>query len=279
MTCQSICNYYENQLKSLFSKRELREIIALAFSKSNNWNKVDISMNKFSHLNKSEVDFHKSVVQKLLAHQPIQYILENVHFYNLSLLVKPGVLIPRPETEELVSWVLTHVFDDASFLDIGTGSGCIALAIKANTNRSDVCAIDQSKYAIEIAKENGSSLNLDVNFLVDDILNPKINNKWDFIISNPPYIPRADKNFMEDNVLKYEPHTALFVDDNNPLFFYEKIANFSLKHLKKRGYIFFEIHSNMGFKIVELLASLGFKDIEIKKDLQGKNRMIKANLK
>ena len=279
MTCENICALYKAQLNSFFTKREINELIALAFFSSNNWNKVDVSLNKYYTLNENEVRFHKQVIGRLKADEPIQYILGQTMFYDLVLNVKPGVLIPRPETEELVDWILESVDDGTSCLDIGTGSGCIALALKSKTKNVIVTAIDSSKEALLIAKENAKNLNLDVNFIEEDIFNPRqIKKKWDFIISNPPYIPEYDKNMMDNNVLNYEPHNALFVKDDNPLIFYKQIAKFSLKHLNKGGTVFFEIHHSMGLKIVELLASLGFVDVELKKDLQQKDRMVKAKL-
>ncbi|MBG16627.1 MAG: protein-(glutamine-N5) methyltransferase, release factor-specific [Crocinitomicaceae bacterium] len=279
MTCENICALYKAQLNSFFTKREINELIALAFFSSNNWNKVDVSLNKYYTLNENEVRFHKQVIGRLKADEPIQYILGQTMFYDLVLNVKPGVLIPRPETEELVDWILESVDDGTSCLDIGTGSGCIALALKSKTKNVNVTAIDSSKEALLIAKENAKNLNLDVNFIEEDIFNPRqIKKKWDFIISNPPYIPEYDKNMMDNNVLNYEPHNALFVKDDTPLIFYKQIAKFSLKQLNKGGAVFFEIHHSMGLKIVELLASLGFVDVELKKDLQQKDRMVKAKL-
>ena len=276
-TCENICWQYKNDLKHLYSLKEIDEFIRMAFFKLSDWNRIDISLNKNTDINKDAVIAHKNIINRLYKYEPIQYILQETIFYNLLITVKEGVLIPRPETEELVHWVLGSVKDNDLVLDVGTGSGCIALAVKSFSKSIRVTGFDNCSNAISIAKQNSRNLNLDVSFEIDDILAPKSHYKsWDIIISNPPYIPFSDKKSMHDNVLNFEPANALFVSDDEPLIFYNAVAKFALKHLNDGGLIFFEIHEKKSDETLELLASLGFKEIEIKKDLQGKNRMIKA---
>lgn len=276
-TCENICSQYKNDLNHLYSNKEIDEFIRMSFLKLCNWNRIDISLNKRIGIGLEQVNSHKEVINRLMNHEPIQYILEETIFFNLSIKVKEGVLIPRPETEELVEWLLGFTNDADTVLDIGTGSGCIALAIKSVNNSIDLTGIDNSDLALSIAQENASILDLNVAFVLEDILAPKVNSKsWNIIVSNPPYIPFSNKVMMQKNVLNYEPSNALFVPDNDPLVFYNAIAKFALNNLENGGLIFFEIHEEMSAKILELLASLGFKEIELKKDLQGKTRMIKA---
>ena len=276
-TCENICWQYKNDLKHLYSLKEIDEFIRMAFLKLSDWNRIDVSLNKKTIINKDAVLAHKNIINRLSNYEPIQYILQETNFYNLVINVKEGVLIPRPETEELVHWVLDFVKDNNHVLDVGTGSGCIALAVKSFSASINVTGFDNSPNAISIAQQNSRNLNLDVSFEIDDILAPRSHYKsWDIIISNPPYIPFSDKKSMHDNVLNFEPDNALFVSDDEPLIFYNAVAKFALNHLNDRGLIFFEIHEKKSDETLELLASLGFKEIEIKKDLQGKNRMIKA---
>ena len=278
VTCENICWQYKKDLIHLYSSKEIDAFIGMVFLKLCSWNRIDISLNKKTVVSLAEVNRHKAVINRLKNNEPIQYILGESSFYNLSLRVKEGVLIPRPETEELVEWVLDFTKNRNAVLDVGTGSGCIALAIKSINNSINVTGIDNSTVALSIAKENSSILDLDVAFVLEDILAPNGHSKsWDIIVSNPPYIPFSDKKSMHKNVLNFEPCNALFVGDNDPLVFYNAVANYALKHLNNGGLVFFEIHEEMGGKILELLASLGFKEMELKKDMQGKDRMIRAS--
>jgi release factor glutamine methyltransferase len=279
VTCENICWQYKNDLIHLYSSKEIDAFVVMVFYKLCSWNRIDVSLNKKTVVSLDVVNGHKAVINRLKNHEPIQYILEEAIFYNLSLRVKEGVLIPRPETEELVEWVLDFTKDNDAVLDVGTGSGCIALAIKSINNSVDVTGIDNSNVALSIAKENSSILDLDVEFVFEDILMLPNghSDSWDIIVSNPPYIPFIDKKSMHKNVLNFEPSSALFVPDSNPLVFYNAVANYALKHLNNGGLVFFEIHEAMGVEILELLASLGFKEMELKKDMQGKDRMIRAS--
>jgi len=273
-TPKQISDLYYSQLKDIYSKREISNIIQLVFFKLKSWNRIDISLNNKLELLESESDKFIRIIDRLKQCEPIQYILKETTFCDLNITVTPSVLIPRPETEELVYLIIDKISHNNKVLDIGTGSGCIALALK-NINRTlDVSAIDISKSAIDIAINNANNLDLDVNFYKEDIF--EINNtlKFSCIVSNPPYIPNEEYKFMSKNVLKYEPKQALFVPDNNPLKFYKKIAEFAKENLCIKGYLFFEIHEDMAKEIEELLVYLGFNNIVIYKDFQDKDRIV-----
>ena len=231
-------------------------------------------------------DFEK-IKTRLLAGEPVQYVVSFAWFYGLKFKVNPNVLIPRPETEELVEWVLETVKNSSfiihhsplKLLDIGTGSGCIPITLKVKNPSLNVAAVDISEGALITASRNAYRMNADVEFQRIDILNE---NEWsqlaDFhiIVSNPPYIPNFEKALMENNVLSYEPHLALFVEDEKPLIFYEKIADFAKNHLCTEGSLFFECNEFNAAEVVEMLKEKGFKNIELRRDMSGKDRMIRA---
>jgi release factor glutamine methyltransferase len=228
-----------------------------------------------------EIDFEKieNIILRLKNAEPIQYILGETEFYGLKLKVNPSVLIPRPETEELVDWIVQSKLPaNCNVLDIGAGSGCIALAIKNQLKKAKVSGLDISENAIETARHNALENRLEVDFFQADILNHSdfIDQKFDVVVSNPPYIRESEKPLMHSNVLDFEPEKALFVPDADPLLFYRTIAEFARKYLKKYGSLFFEINENLGTETVGLLADFGFSDIEIRKDINGKNRMVKC---
>lgn len=221
--------------------------------------------------------------ERLVLHEPVQYVLNQSWFCNLKFYVDKNVLIPRPETEELVEWIITNCkfpVDELRILDIGTGSGCIPISLKRRIRKADVWAIDISEAALEVAKRNATTLGTAVNFLALDILNEK---QWsqlpqfDIIVSNPPYIPEKDKGQMHPNVLKYEPGTALFVPDDDPLLFYNAITRFAKQHLTKDGLLYFEIHEDLGKATTDMLLAEGFTPA-LKKDMQEKDRMVRSGL-
>jgi release factor glutamine methyltransferase len=225
----------------------------------------------------------ESILTRLKTGEPVQYILGHTEFYGLPFKVNPSVLIPRPETEELVEWGISSVgslqLAAGSILDIGTGSGCIAISLKKNLKYAEVSAIDISPDALKTAKENAELNKVNVNFVQDDILNLKSeieNSKFEIIISNPPYVTLDDKKQMHTNVTDFEPHTALFVPEYDPLIFYKAIADFASTHLEKGGLLFFEINESYGEQTVELLKHKLFNNIELRKDMSGRFRMIKA---
>ena len=227
----------------------------------------------------------KNCIKRLKNEEPIQYILGKTEFYGFPFLVDKNTLIPRPETEELVTWVVDEAaklqsYKDAklSILDIGTGTGCIPISLAKHLPNATISAIDVSKNALKVAKQNAVLNDVKINFLLKDILKTEnLNQLFNVIVSNPPYVRELEKAAIKNNVLENEPHLALFVEDENPLIFYKKIAELAKTHLTKNGLLFFEINQYLGKETVLMLEEKGFKNIELKKDLFGNNRMIKAN--
>jgi len=223
-----------------------------------------------------------TVLERLKKEEPLQYILGTTEFYGYPFIVNKNVLIPRPETEELVSWVLDDIInrdDKITVLDIGTGSGCIPISIKKNLPNASVFGIDISIDAIDVAKENALKNKTEITFLQKDILKTHtLNKEFNIIISNPPYVRELEKKEINNNVLENEPHLALFVKDDNPLIFYSKIADLALLHLTKKGVLYFEINQYLGKETTTMLYEKGFTNVILKKDLFGNDRMIKAFL-
>jgi release factor glutamine methyltransferase len=222
-------------------------------------------------------------IQRLSQHEPIQYILGETWFGGLQFKVSPAVLIPRPETEELISMIIEDHKPKTGLrvLDIGTGSGCIALCLAAGLNQPEVWAMDVSEAALEISKDNAILNKLQVNFILADVLKlePKnLSGKFDIIVSNPPYVKVAEKQLMRENVLAHEPHLALFVDDNNPLLFYKAIAELALHKLEQGGRLYFEINEAYGEATAAMLMAKGYTEVKVVKDMFGKDRMIKCKL-
>ena len=230
--------YFSNHLQGLFSEREIKTMFEALIKQRLNWSSSDFLLHHEARLSESDLLFIRSAVKRLLLHEPFQYVIGNTEFYGLSITCAQGALIPRPETEELVDWILEELKGkESKILDIGTGSGCIALALKKNAINSNVWGLDVSETALTIARENALALELEVGFLSQDILSDYPldfeNDFFDVIVSNPPYIPVNEQVKMEQNVLQFEPHKALFVPDHDPLLCYRVIATKSLSFLKK----------------------------------------------
>ena len=259
-----------------FSRREIISFAYLSIEKILGFSKSDCILNSNYILSDEDISSFEKIIVDIKKNIPIQYVLGETHFYNLKFNVNSSTLIPRPETEELVRYILIHNF--SSVLDIGTGSGCIAISIAKNSNAS-IDAIDNSKEALEIAKSNAILNSVDVNFMFNDVFGFSVTKKYDLIVSNPPYVLNSEKKYMHQNVIDYEPHNALFVEDSNPLIFYEKIALIASKNLNSNGLLFFEINEKFGEQIIDLLLKLNFVDIELKKDINGRDRIIKSVFK
>ncbi len=267
-------------LKELASFEEAKLFFEICCDSWLGMAKTDLLIDKDKALSESEILKFFYGIKSLKNNEPVQYVVGETWFYDLRIGVKEGALIPRPETEELVDWIINSEKEAKFILDIGTGSGCIPLALKNNLIKAKVSACDISGSAIEIAKENSKDLNLEVDFFKLDILNDSTwkEDKLDVIVSNPPYIPVQEKIRMNENVLDFEPDLALFVPDDQPLLFYIKIAEFAVLHLKPKGSLYFEIHEDFSSETIQMLKGKGFVDIEIKRDLQGKDRMVRAVL-
>jgi release factor glutamine methyltransferase len=224
-----------------------------------------------------------SILTQLVTGQPLQYVLGHTEFYGLPFKVNPSVLIPRPETEELVKWILnsTQPQTAINILDIGTGSGCIAISLKKNLAQANVWAMDISTDALEVAKANAEMNTVEVTFIEADVLNSPLatqHSPLNLIVSNPPYVTPSDKELMHTNVTDFEPHTALFVPQDDPLLFYKAIADLATEKLVKGGLLFFEINESYGNETVAMLKGKGFKEIQLRKDMSGRDRMVKAAL-
>jgi release factor glutamine methyltransferase len=273
--------FIEQELKHLYPKTEARSFARLIIEHVCGLNYTDQILLRNKQLDESHKTEITGIVQRLKNYEPVQYVLGETEFWGLKLKIAPGVLIPRPETEELVQWITESGLPaEPVILDIGTGSGCIALALKKEIPRAIVSAVDISENALEIARKNAVINSLDVDFFRADILDWE-NVKWkmhDLIVSNPPYVRESEKKAMLPNVLKYEPGEALFVPDSDPLMFYRKIAQYARKFLKTNGWLFFEINENLGPELAEMLNNESFSAIKIKKDLFEKERMVRCRI-
>jgi len=268
-----------DSLKENLPSREIENIFfELLFFKMN-WERVDYLLNKNQKLSQKEVSFFKNCLEKINKNIPVQYITGQSNFCNLLIKVNPNVLIPRPETEELVHLILNNHNQDSlkEILDIGTGSGCIIIALKKTLPNTNCTAIDISKEAIRTAKANAVLNKVEVDFITKDILDYKNEEKsWDMIVSNPPYIPISNKKHMHPNVVQNEPTQALFVENEEPLKYYQIISDFANNHLKKNGKIYFEIHEDFANDVVNLLSTKKHFKTTVHKDFQGKKRFVVA---
>ncbi|MEN8124345.1 MAG: peptide chain release factor N(5)-glutamine methyltransferase [Bacteroidota bacterium] len=285
MNLTEIKNIFYIELENLYPKTEIESFFYLLTEDFIGLKRVDIALDPKYKIDKILQQKFISALAKLKNEYPIQYIIGKTEFYGLPFKVNNDVLIPRPETEELVQWVINETQEKRkkkkglTLLDIGTGSGCIAIALAKNLPDAEVWALDISDKALKIAKENAKLNTVNIQFLNENILKvEKLSVKFDIIISNPPYVRELEKSKIQNNVLLNEPHLALFVKDEDPLLFYDKIAGHALEILNQNGMLFFEINQDFGKGIVKLLKEKGFQNIELKKDIFGVDRMVKADL-
>jgi release factor glutamine methyltransferase len=260
-----------------------------------NLKRIDLALQPDLELSDAEIKVWDAILEQLKKEIPIQYLLGTTHFYGLNFSVNKNVLIPRPETEELVEWIIESQkskvgslksgagSESLKILDIGTGSGCIAISLAKNLSNAHVFAIDISGNALATAKKNAIKNNVNVTFIQKNILETNslsavegLEQPFDIIVSNPPYVRNLEKHEIKKNVLDNEPHLALFVDDNDALIFYRKISELAQKNLTPNGQLFFEINQYLGKETQELVQSLGFKNIELRKDIYGNDRMLRA---
>jgi len=276
---QNTIQYIKTGLAGLYAESETEGLTRLILEAVCGWNFTTQQIKKTEVIGFAESLKIKAIVHRLRQFEPIQYILGETHFFGLPLKVTPAVLIPRPETEELVDLILKeNAGNNCRVLDIGTGSGCIALALKSRLKNAVISGVDISATALEIARSNSEMNGLEVGFFNADILNWQLY-EWplfDVIVSNPPYVTESEKKLMHKNVLDFEPAGALFVNDTDPLLFYRHIAQFALEKLSVNGRIYFEINENFGPETEKLLVGLGFESIEVVADIQGKNRFVRA---
>ncbi len=291
MTIKNLKNIFKKELSNLYPIQEIDNFFYLLTESFLNLNRIDLALDPNLEIIFATEQKYHSALAKLKKEIPIQYILGTTEFYGLNFKVNANVLIPRPETEELVSWIIEEVKSEKiitndkfrtqttnlNIIDIGTGSGCIAITLAKNISNATIWALDVSDKALEIAKYNAKLNGVDIQFLHKDILNTKkFSVKFDLIVSNPPYVRDLEKNEINNNVLQYEPHLAIFVKNEKPLIFYDKIADLAKKNLNKNGQLYFEINQYLGNETKTLLHKKGFRNIALKKDIFKNDRMIKA---
>jgi release factor glutamine methyltransferase len=286
MTLTTFKLFFTEALSEVYPKTEIDSFFFILMEEKLNLKRIDTVLKPNFLIPESKLTDLKNILVKLQKEEPIQYILGNTEFYGLPFFVDNNTLIPRSETEELVAWVLEEAANfqsnkriKLSILDIGTGTGCIPISIAKNLPKAKISAIDISLEALIVAKQNAFLNKVEVDFMELDILkSKKIPQEFDIILSNPPYVRELEKIEIKNNVLKNEPHLALFVTNEDPLIFYDKIADFAKQQLSKNGLLFFEINQYLGKETSALLHKKGFKNIELRKDLFGNDRMIKCSL-
>ncbi|EIA08926.1 peptide chain release factor N(5)-glutamine methyltransferase [Flavobacterium frigoris] len=275
---------FTKTLSPIHGEGEAESFFYLILEANHRLKRIDLALQPDMEFSETEILIWNTLVEQLKLEIPIQYLLGVTSFYGLDFEVNSSVLIPRPETEELVEWILESQksisgSDKLRILDIGTGSGCIAISLAKNIPQAQVFAIDVSQQALATAKKNAETNKVEVIFIKQNILQTDdLNQQFDVLVSNPPYVRNLEKQEIKKNVLDNEPHLALFVDDNDALIFYRKIAELAQKNLIPNGLLFFEINQYLGEETVSLLAEVGFKNIELRKDIYGNDRMIKATV-
>ena len=281
MLLQDLKILLKQKLKTHFEAVELSSIIGMLIEEVSGWNRTQQILHQNTAFNQSQVDQIEKYTEQLICGKPIQYILGKAWFMGQNFIVNENVLIPRPETEELVEWIISYANiknKTLSILDIGTGSGCISITLKMALPHCEVSALDISKEALKVAQLNANNLNVSVQWMEQNILDTvALENAYDIIVSNPPYIPIGEKESMQKQVVNFEPSLALFVPDEDPLIFYRTIAKIAKQSLSKNGQLFFEIHYDQGNAILTLLNELNFH-AELRQDSFGKDRMIRASL-
>ncbi|RBP32695.1 release factor glutamine methyltransferase [Oceanihabitans sediminis] len=288
MKLKEIKERFHKELDAIYGKDEVRSFFYLLIEELFDFNRLKLALDPEKSITKSEVDTILKALTRLKDQEPIQYIIGETEFYGLPFKVNENTLIPRPETEELVNLIIENTKEkiekDRSFsiLDIGTGTGCIAITLAKNLPNAKVYAVDVSAEAIEKAKENAALNNVEVAFIETDILDKESWDvkfsalEFDIIVSNPPYVRELEKQQMKPNVLNNEPHLALFVGDENPLLFYKAISKFADRKLQSSGELYFEINEYLGKEMIALLEENNFRNIELKQDFFRKDRMLKG---
>jgi release factor glutamine methyltransferase len=282
MNIKEYRTHFTTALSSLYDKEEADSFFYLVLEKLHQLKRVDLALQPELHFTESDIHNWNTILEKLKLEIPIQYILGSTYFYELEFSVNENVLIPRPETEELVDWIVSNhkknrPKDQIKIVDIGTGSGCIAISLSKNIKNAIVFAIDVSEKALATAKKNAEINETTVTFIQENILETNdLKIQFDIIVSNPPYVRNLEKTEIKKNVLDNEPHLALFVEDTDALLFYRKIALLAQKSLSENGELYFEINQYLGKETVALLRNMSFKNIELRKDIYGNDRMIRC---
>ncbi|MDN3494020.1 peptide chain release factor N(5)-glutamine methyltransferase [Winogradskyella bathintestinalis] len=287
MVLKELQNIFHIELDAIYGQHEVNSFFYLCTEHYLNIPRIQLTLEPELAITKPETEIFFKVLEHLKQHKPIQYVLGETEFFGLPFKVNEDVLIPRPETEELVDLIIrchSERSDDSNLkiLDIGTGSGCIAISLAKNLPNAEIYALDVSKDALSVAKHNAEINKVKINFIETDILDKNsflafdAATHFDIIVSNPPYVRHLEKQEIQPNVLDNEPHLALFVEDDNPLLFYKAITNFAIKNLKPNGQLYFEINQYLGEETKQLLVGTNFKAVELLKDLNGNDRMLKG---
>jgi release factor glutamine methyltransferase len=284
MTLHDASVYIQDQLLTIYDQGEAKAISDLVIEHITDSRDLNRLHSKQQSLDTLQTDRLNEIIARLKTHEPIQYVINEAWFSGLKFFVDENVLIPRPETEELVEWVIANCkfpINTLRIIDIGSGSGCIPIALRRRLGKADVWGCDVSAKALEVAQKNAETLGVNVNFIQLDFLDKERREllpQFDIIISNPPYIPESDRSKMPKNVTDFEPSLALFVPDNDPLIFYRTLAEFGRTHLAKEGSLYAEIHEDLGSEVSGLFQENNFK-VERSKDMSGKERFVRAELK
>ncbi|GAA4774298.1 MULTISPECIES: peptide chain release factor N(5)-glutamine methyltransferase [Flavobacterium] len=275
---------FTKELSSIYDEHEIDSFFYILLDAFHGMKRVDLAINHNMELDTMQLLQWETVLSQLVEEKPIQYILGETEFYGLPFYVNENTLIPRPETEELVDWIIKETKDKSQnskvrILDIGTGTGCIAISLAKNLTNAEVYALDVSEKALVIAAKNANRNNVEITFLNQSVLETNdLEQKFDIIVSNPPYVRNLEKQEIKKNVLDFEPHLALFVEDNDALLFYRKITELAQKNLSEKGMLFFEINQYLGKEMFALLENNNFLNIELRKDIYGNDRMIKGEI-
>jgi release factor glutamine methyltransferase len=280
MLIQEFKRHFFLELSNVYPETEIQSFFTILVEFKLHLSRIQLALEHNFELDNDDFVFLKNALLKLKNQIPVQYIVGETAFYGLMFKVDKNVLIPRPETEELVEWIVQNYKKSESLkiLDIGTGSGCIAISLAKNLPNAKVSALDISLEAINVAKNNAAFNQVSIDFIHANILTlDKLPNTFALIVSNPPYVRESEKDQMQQNVLSNEPHIALFVKNENPLLFYDKIAELAKNHLSENGVLYFEINQYLGTETVDLLKTKGFKNLELKKDIYGVDRMVKCS--
>ncbi|MEM7087017.1 MAG: peptide chain release factor N(5)-glutamine methyltransferase [Bacteroidota bacterium] len=280
MQLKELKTNFTSELSGLYASEEVQSFFTILSEHFLSYSRLDTVLNAAELISEENCQRFQEALLRLKRFEPVQYVIGQTEFYDLLFKVTPATLIPRPETEELVQWIVDEYETvseggPAHFLDVGTGSGCIAIALAKSLAHINMSALDFSKPALEVARHNAQAHQTAVTFFELDILKAtSLPRTYDLIVSNPPYVRELEKKMMQPNVLSFEPESALFVSSANPLQFYKKIAQLAKRHLTPGGYLFFEINEYLSKELAELLATIGFSKIEVKKDIFGKERML-----
>jgi len=282
MTLLTLKQQFKTELAGQYENIELSSLLSILFEHITGWNQINQVVNKDENLTQSHIDALQNALKELKEGRPIQYITGKAWFMGNNLLVNENVLIPRPETEELVDWITeyaTIIDKPLQIMDIGTGSGCIAISLKLALPNCMIAGLDISEEALVVAKENAKQLNAEISWMQENILDTTyLPNKFDIIVSNPPYIPFKENVNMQVQVKNFEPSIALFVTNEDPLIFYRTIARLGKQYLNPNGQLFFEMHYDQGKALLALFDEMGYH-AELRQDMFGKDRMLRASLK